>query len=187
MVQNNRKQIKRELNKMELPRKEKHIINSSELKKSIFRLISLFMGFSGILDDKESFIQDFKNSLLFKEYSHLFQEEFSRLILQIAINARVLDDLIRKYQEDKDLNAFNNIEIMGIIDEEVFYSPREAINKIIHAQYVGHDIRTDDIKPYYMPSLQLMGNRGNKEWIAEIFLLPFCKILYDFANENDKE
>ena len=93
-----------------------------------------------------------------------------------------IGDLILRLKKLND-----NIEIMGIIDEEVFYSPREAINKIIHAQYVGHDIRTDDIKPYYMPSLQLMGNRGNKEWIAEIFLLPFCKILYDFANENDKE
>jgi hypothetical protein len=170
---------------MELPKKEKHIISTSELKKNLFRLTNLFMGFSGILDDKEGFLEDFKTSLLFKEYSNLFEEEFSKLILEIAINARVLDDLTKKNHQYKNLDDFNNLEIMGIIDEEIFHSPREAINKIIHADYVGHDIRTDDIKPYYMPSLQLIGNKGKQEWTAEIYLLPFCKILYDFACEND--
>ena len=75
---------------------------------------------------------------------------------------------------------------MGIIDEEEFTSPREALNKIIHSNYLGHDIRNDSEKPYYMPSLQLLGNKGRKEWIAEIYLLPFCKILFDFAIENDR-
>lgn len=172
---------------MELPKKEKHIISTSELKKNLFRLTNLFMGFSGILEDKEGFLVDFKTSLLFKEYSNMFEEEFSKLILEIAINARVLDDLTKKNQHYKNLDAFNNLEMMGIIDEEIFHSPREAINKIIHADYVGHDIRTDDIKPYYMPSLQLIGNKGKKEWTAEIYLLPFCKVLYDFAYENDNK
>ena len=170
---------------MELPKKEKHIISTSELKKNLFRLTNLFMGFSGILDDKEGFLEDFKTSLLFKEYSNMFEEEFSKLILEIAISARVLDDLTKKNHQYKNLDDFNNLEMMGIIDEEIFHSPRKAINKIIHADYVGHDIRTDDIKPYYMPSLQLIGNKGKKEWTAEIYLLPFCKILYDFACEND--
>jgi len=172
---------------MNLPRQENHIVNTSELKRNLFRLINLFTGFSAILEDNEGFLQDFKSSLLFKEYSSLFEEEFSRLILEIAINARVLDDLIKRNKSLKDLNSFNNIEYMGVLNEEIFQSPREAINKIIHADYVGHDIRTDDIKPYYMPSLQLLGNRGKNEWTAEIYLLPFCKILYDFASENDKK
>jgi hypothetical protein len=74
---------------------------------------------------------------------------------------------------------------MGILNNKQFTSPREAINKIIHADLVTHDIRFDDVKPYYMPSLQLIGNKGKHEWIGEIFLLPFCKVLYDFACENN--
>ncbi len=74
---------------------------------------------------------------------------------------------------------------MGIMNEEQFTSPREAINKIIHANLVSHDIRFDNIKPYYMASLQLTGIKGKDEWVGEIFLLPFCKILYDFACENE--
>lgn len=171
---------------MNLPLHTNHIINISELKQNLFKLINLFIGFSAILEDNEEFLKEYKSSLLFKEYSTLFEKEFSKLILKIAIDARVLDDLIKKNKGLKDLNSFNNIEYMGILDEEIFKSPREAINKIIHANYLGHDIRTDNIKPYYMPSLQLLGNRGKKEWIAEIYLLPFCKILYDFASENEK-
>jgi hypothetical protein len=172
---------------MELPSKDKHIISTSELKKNLFRLISLFMGFSSILDDKEGFIEDFKSSLLFIDYPFLFEEEFSKLIIEIAINARVLDDSIKKNKNYKDLDSFKNVETLGILDEEPFTSPREAINKIIHADYVGHDIRSDDIKPYYMPSLQLVGKKGKNEWIAEVYLLSFCKVLYDFACENDNK
>jgi hypothetical protein len=170
---------------MELPKRENHAINTYELRKNLFRLISLFMGLSAILEDKEGFMEDLKSSVLFKEYPHLFEEEFSKLILEIAINARVLDDIIKSDAKYKNLNAFEDAQPMGIIDEELFYSPREAINKIIHADYVGHDIRTDNVKPYYMPAMLLTGCKGRKEWICEIYLLPLCRVLYDFAHEND--
>lgn len=168
---------------MELPKQEKHNINTYELRKNLFRLLNLFNGFSGILDDNDGFIEDFKTSKIFQDYSHFFEEEFSKLILEIAIHTRVLDDSIKK-NKGKDLDCYNNIEMVGIIDNVEFNSPREAVNKIIHADYVGHDIRHHNAKPYYMPSLQLIGNKGKNEWIAEIFLLPFCKILYDFAFDN---
>lgn len=170
---------------MELPKRENHAISTYELRKNLFRLTSLFMGLSAILEDKEGFLENLKSSVLFKEYPQLFEEEFSKLILEIAINARVLDDLIKNDSQYKNLNAFKNLQPMGIIDEELFYSPREAINKIIHADYVGHDIRTDDVKPYYMPAMLLTGSKGKKEWSSEIYLLPLCKVLYDFAHEND--
>lgn len=170
---------------MKLPNQERHIINNYELKKNVFRLINLFTGFSGILDDSQGYIKDFKTSKLFSDYSYFFEEEFSKLILEIAINARVLDDSIKKYNGKKDLNIFNGIEMLGIMDEDAIYSPREAINKIIHADHVSHDIRFDDVNPYYMPSLQIIGNKGKNQWVGEIFLLPFCKVLYDFACEND--
>lgn len=171
---------------MELPKAETHVISTSELQKNVFRLINLFMGFTSILDDNEGFVESFIPSALFENYSNLFEEEFSKTILDIAINARVLDDLIKKSSKGKSLSNFDNVELMGIIDEEEFTSPREALNKIIHSNYLGHDIRNDSEKPYYMPSLQLLGNKGRKEWIAEIYLLPFCKILFDFAIENDR-
>jgi|ERR1700749_1866944 hypothetical protein len=170
---------------MELPKKETHTISTSELKKNVFRLINLFMGFSAILDDNEGFVDSFKSSSLFGDYSNLFEEEFSKLILEIAINARVLDDLHKKTGQGVGLDRFNNVELMGILEEQEFTSPREAINKIIHSNYLGHDVRTDSLKPYYMPSLQLLGNKGKNDWTAEIYLLPFCKVLYDFACEND--
>ncbi|MGQ3678377.1 hypothetical protein [Tenacibaculum discolor] len=144
------------------------------------------MGFTAILDDNESFIERFKPSLMFEKYPDLFEEEFTKLILDITINARVLDDLIMNSEKGISLKNFENVELIGILDEKEFSSPREALNKIIHSTYLGHDIRSDDNKPYYMPSLQLLGNKGKNEWIAEIYLLPFCKVLYDFANENEK-
>jgi hypothetical protein len=81
---------------MRLPNQEKYNINSYELKRNLFRLINLFNGFSGILDDNQGFIEDFKKSKLFNDYSCFFEEEFSKLILEIAINARVLDDSLKK-------------------------------------------------------------------------------------------
>ncbi len=92
---------------MKLPKQERHSINNNELKKNIFRLINLFTGFSGILNDSQDYIEDFKTSKLFNDYSYFFEEEFSKLILEIAINARVLDDSIIKYNGKKDLNSFN--------------------------------------------------------------------------------
>lgn len=172
---------------MELPKNETHIISSYDLQKNIFRLINLFMGFSAILDDNEGFVESFKPSPLFNNYSNLFEQEFSKLTLEIAINTRVLDDLVKKSGHGIGLDKFNDIELMGILEEEEFSSPREAINKIIHSTYLSHDIRHDSTKPYYMPSLQLMGNKGKNEWTAEIYLLPFCKVLYDFALQNEKQ
>ncbi|CAM1360727.1 conserved hypothetical protein [Tenacibaculum litopenaei] len=171
---------------MKLPKNSTHIISTSELQKNIFRLINLFMGFTAILDDNETFLDSFKSSPLFQQYSNLFEEEFSKLILDIAINTRVLDDLIINSKKGVNLSKFNGSEIIGILDEEEFFSPREAINKIIHSTYIGHDIRNESPKPYYMPSLHLLGKKGKKEWTTEVFLIPFCKVLYDFALKNEK-
>ena len=151
---------------MDLPKNQTHIISTYELQKNIFRLMNVFMGFSAVLDDKETFLEPYKSSSLFNRYSDLFEEEFSKLILEIAINTRVLDDLIKKSRKGKSLDKFNDVEIMGILEDEEFSSPREAINKIIHSTYLNHDIRSDDKKPYYMPCIQLIGNKGKSEWTA---------------------
>ena len=107
---------------MELPKNETHIVSTYELQKNIFRLLNLFMGFSAILDDNEGFVEDFKSSTLFNKYPNLFEEEFSKLILEIAINARVLDDLLKKSGQGIGLDKFNDIELMGILEEEQFLS-----------------------------------------------------------------
>ena len=120
---------------MKLPKNKTHLISTNELQKKIFRLVNLFMGFTAILDDNEGFVENFIPSLLFEKYSNLFEEEFTKLILDIAINARVLDDLITKSKKGIGLNKFDGTELMGILDEEEFASPREALNKIIQGVY----------------------------------------------------
>ncbi len=76
------------------------------------------------------------------------------------------------------------MDFTAILNDKEFTNPRELLNKIIHATYLNHDIQHDNKSPYYMPSLQLLGYKGKKEWWAEIHLLPFCKVLYDFTSKN---
>jgi hypothetical protein len=176
--------------RMELPRSEQHIIDAYDIQRDVFRLINLSYGFGALLEGSEGDVQCRSDSALFKKYKDFFEKEATTLLLKIAINCRVLDDQLKKSETQINPEDFVNEEILGDIllerngvEQFPALTLRECFNKIIHATYIEHDIRPgepDDWKPYYMPEVHLLGSFGKTEWSVAIYLMPFCRVVFDF-------
>jgi hypothetical protein len=176
--------------KMELPRSEQHIIDVYNVQRAVFRLLNMSCGFGALLEDSLGYVESRKDSALFKKYRDFFEKEATSLLLEIAINCRVLDDQLCKSENPINLEDFVKDEMLGDIQlgktgtqQDPDLTLRECFNKIIHATYIGHDIRPgepDDWKPYYMPEVHLLGSLGKNEWSASIYLMPFCRAAFDF-------
>ncbi|MEQ1527664.1 MAG: hypothetical protein ABL911_13110, partial [Gallionella sp.] len=143
-----------------------------------------------LLEDSEGDVEYRKNSALFIKYKNFFEKEATALLLEIAINCRVLDDQLRKSENQINPEDYVKEEMLGDIQlgkTDAQHAPvltlRECFNKIIHATYIEHDIRlgeSDNWKPYYMPEVHLLGSNGKNEWSVAIYLMPFCRVVFDF-------
>ncbi len=101
------------------------------------------------------------------------EAEITRILLSVAVNARVIDDL----QE----GVFDFVGgACGTLTDakkgESELSLREACNKIIHAQKVRFDVSENEQHiPYVNPLIYLYGERNSVEWKAVLDVLEFAK------------
>lgn len=167
-----------------MPRTEQHVIDVYEIQRTVFRLLNLSYGFGALLEDSEGDVKRRSDSDLFKKYKDFFEKEATTLLLNIAINCRVLDDQLKEAGNPINPEDFVKEEVLGDIQQEKggsYTNPdltlRECFNKIIHATYIEHEIIPEVPKPYYMPEVHLI---GKTEWAASIHLMPFCKVVFDF-------
>lgn len=102
------------------------------------------------------------------------QDEITRILLNLAVIARVVDDREGRIFKlvvsncgtlQKDLS---NQEI-GVLDI------REACNKIIHAQTVRFDVAELGVQRYLNPVIYLYGTLQEKSWRAQLDVITFCK------------
>lgn len=102
------------------------------------------------------------------------QDEITRILLNLAVTARVIDD-----REDKvfglvgsDCGTLHkNIENQEINVLDI----REACNKIIHAQKVRFDVEELGVQRYLNPIIYLYGTLQNNQWRAQLDVIRFCK------------
>lgn len=102
------------------------------------------------------------------------QDEITRIILSLAVTARVIDDReSRVFSLTKSncgtLQKNINHSAIGALDI------REACNKIIHAQKVRFDVDRIGEQTYLNPIVYLYGKLHKNEWRATLDVINFCK------------
>lgn len=102
------------------------------------------------------------------------EDEISRLLLNLAIVARVIDDRNNSALNKVGSNCGQLVKDIAT-KSEITLSLREACNKIIHAEQISFDRDTVDGKSYLRPTIYLTGKRNDKEWSATLNVIDFAK------------
>jgi len=152
--------------------KEGHFPNTSNALIELYRLLTIFLAsknFATLLTNYpgEGFDPFYK-------LQEVESDEITRLLLSLAITARIIDD-----REDRvfELLGSNCGEFQRDIqksDTEVL-DLREACNKIIHAKKVRGDIDEINGQTYLNPFMYLYGEQGSKHWKAKLDIVSFAK------------
>lgn len=102
------------------------------------------------------------------------EDEIIRILLSLAITARVVDDRENKVleQQGSDCGTLQkNIKILEMDTLEI----REACNKIIHARTVRFDVEELNVQRYLNPIIYLYGSVNSNQWRAQLDVIKFCK------------
>jgi len=100
------------------------------------------------------------------------ESEISRILLTVAITARVIDDLHQ--------NPFAFIGgSCGVLEDgqgEKPLSMRDAMNKIIHATSIHFDVdQNEEGQQYVNPTIYLYGDKNGSRWKATMDVLEFAQ------------
>lgn len=103
------------------------------------------------------------------------EDEITRILLMLAITARVIDDREGRVYELVGTNCGKlQKNTSRPVEEEL--TLREACNKIIHAKKVRLDVDEDERgQPYLNPYIHIYGEQGGTEWKATIDVIAFAK------------
>ncbi|MBM5287291.1 hypothetical protein HYN47_02535 [Vibrio parahaemolyticus] len=129
---------------MQLP--TKYILDREAIKLNAYRLLSHFYANKEISRQVDPDNRDDAIARLEDDY---FQREMSRLLLEVAIALRVLDDQMKKYDAASDIRKFYDSALANVNHKHncmMFdkMSLREVCNKIIHADTVEPHIRESE-------------------------------------------
>ena len=126
---------------MELP--SKYILDREAIKQNAYRLVCLFYANKEIARNADPENRDTGIAKLEDSY---FFSEFSKLLIEIAISLRVLDDQVKSLTDGSEIKA-SYLESMDSVNRNhncmMFdeMSLRETCNKIIHANVVEPHIQ----------------------------------------------
>lgn len=100
------------------------------------------------------------------------EDEITRILLSVAITARVIDDLAN--------GVFDFVaEDCGNLEQGSKSKPlslREACNKIIHASKIRFDVEDNGAgQAYVTPFIYLYGEKSGVEWRATLDVLKFAR------------
>jgi hypothetical protein len=102
------------------------------------------------------------------------EDEITRILLSLAITARVVDD--RENIVFEQVSAGCGTIQKDILSEEVeTLDLREACNKIIHAKSVKYDVEELNVQIYLNPFIYLYGSFQGKQWRVNLDIIKFCK------------
>jgi hypothetical protein len=152
--------------------KEGHFPNTGNAVLELHRLLALFLSSKSFAALRTNFPGEGFDPIY--KIQEVEDDEITRLLLNLAITARVIDDRqdhvfervgsncgqLEKYDGPNDVGALNL---------------REACNKIIHANKVRFDIEEKVEQPYLNPFIYLYGEQNGKKWKATIDIIAFVK------------
>jgi hypothetical protein len=153
-------------------RTEGHFPNTSNVVVELHRLLAIFLasrrfaelctGYPGERFDPIYKIQEVE------------ADEITRILLNLAITARVVDDREQRIFElvGSDCGTLQRDTSKEQIDQ---LDIREACNKLIHASTVRLDVDDIGVQKFLNPTIYLYGSLFGKSWRAELDVIKFCK------------
>lgn len=150
--------------------KEGYKPNTEVVLVELHRLLAIFLASRSFADLRNDAGD---NLTVFDHLQQCEGDEITRILLVVAITARVIDD---REQKVFDLIA-GNCGTLVDGEERKDLTLREACNKIIHATKVRFDLSENDAKQKYLnPTIYLYGQRQNgTEWKATLDVLEFAR------------
>jgi len=152
--------------------KEGHFPNTENALLELYRLLTIFLAskdFAKLLTNYPGEGYD-----PFYKIQAVEDDEITRLLLSLAITARVIDDREGRVFEIVGSNCGqiqHDIQKPGI---EVL-DLREACNKIIHAKKVRGDIDEINGQTYLNPFIYLYGEHSATSWKVKLDIINFAK------------
>lgn len=153
-------------------RKEGHFPNTENTVIELHRLLSIFLASRHIAELCTEYSGEGFDSIY--RIQEVEADEITRILLSVAITARVIDDRENRVFKiiDSDcgtLQKDNSATVIDVLDI------REACNKIIHADKVRFDIDGLGAQKYLNPVIYLYGSLHGKNWRAQLDVIKFCK------------
>ena len=152
--------------------KEGHRPNTDNTVLELHRLLSVFLASKSFAGLRTSFLGEGFDPIY--KIQDVEEDEITRLLLNLAITARVIDD-----REDRVLERFGSNcgqleKFSGNQDIETL-NLREACNKIIHAKKIRFDVEEEAGQSYFNPIIYLYGDQNEKSWKATLDIVAFSK------------
>lgn len=147
--------------------KKGHLLSTTLVE--LHRLVSIFIASKGFADlmERPSF---------FTLQQQCQEDEIWRILLLLAITARVMDDANNQPLELLSDSCGTLVKDMARPDIAVPLVLREACNKIIHASGRDFDVKCNDRgRSYISTKLYLYGKKGQSEWKATLDVLSFAE------------
>ncbi len=157
-------------------KKDKYIFDCISLENECYHLSALFFASSSIRD-----IQDKKVESEFHIFSIYESQEIKRLLISIAIQLRIIDDLMKDFGRTDFIPSkkVGAIKYNGKSSSKKM-SIRDACNKIIHAKSLA--INTKKIK------VNLKGSEQNgKDWSATLSVIDYVESALDLIKSYDED
>lgn len=154
-----------------------HLPNVPATFVELHRLVAIFLAsrsFANLIEAAAGHAAELHDPLY--RLQQVEEGEISRILLTLAITARVVDDANNRAL---DLVAGACGTLVPDTRNPADSRPlelREACNKLIHAERRRFDIEhTEDGRPYFTPTLYLYGAQGRLQWKATLDVIAFAK------------
>ena len=153
-------------------RTEGHFPNTGNVIIEIHRLLAIFLASKNFAKLCENYPgQKFDPIYKIQEVE---EDEITRILLNLAITARVIDDRESRVFELIGSDCGTLQKNIASIETEIL-ELREACNKIIHANKVRFDMEELNTQRYLNPIIYLYGSSQGKEWRAQLDVIKFSK------------
>ncbi|MBB5442071.1 MULTISPECIES: hypothetical protein [unclassified Paraburkholderia] len=154
-----------------------HLPDAANTLLELHRLLAIFLASKGFAELVEAGVRhaaELHDPILVLQ--EVEDSEIPRILLAVAITARVLDDANERVLNEIAGECGTLIQDLRAPENSVPLSLREACNKIIHASKIRVDIAHNERgRPYLQPFLYLYGQRNRVEWKATLDVVAFVK------------
>jgi hypothetical protein len=154
---------------------EGHFPNTSHAVVGLYRLLCIFLSSKNLAAIRTGYPGEGFDPIY--KIQEVEEDEITRLLLNLAITARVIDDRQERIFEKASSNCgqLENMRQDSSAPNIEVLSLREACNKIIHATKVRFDVEETEGQTYLNPYIYLYGKQNKNSWKATLDIVAFSK------------
>lgn len=153
--------------------KEGHFPNTGTALLELYRLLAIFLASKSFASLRTHYPGE-GNDPIYK-LQEVEDDEITRILLYLAIVARVIDDREQRIFELLG-STCGNVRTGGSDSEAKPLELRDACNKIIHAKRIRIDVERDGVQPYFNPFIYLHGETPDRRpWNVTLDVVAFAK------------